>query len=248
MLRRGRPSQSLAPDFHAARDSVVLGADVIRVEHPYQVDLARQLGPDVALNERLLGTGYLTQGSNKCSLSLDLRNDLGREVFRRLLGEADVLVENFRPGALDALDLGYDHVRKVNPSLIYVSPSTFGHTGDKRTYRGYDHNVQAPSGMMAMTRQHPTLARRARWRVRSVGRLSTGPTDRRGWAEKERGLRTVAARRPVTFGEVTRDRRQSMARSGGSVGRSSRANFADDQWAQLCLRPCRPDAGPARKG
>lgn len=174
----------------------VLGADVIRVEHPYQVDLARQLGPDVALNERLLGTGYLTQGSKKCSLSLDLRNDLGREVFRRLLGEADVLVENFRPGALDALDLGYDHVRKVNPSLIYVSLSTFGHTGDKRTYRGYDHNVQAPSGMMAMTRQHPTLARRARWRVRSVGRLSTGPTDRRGWADKERGLRTVAARRP----------------------------------------------------
>lgn len=90
----------------------VLGADVIRVEHPYQVDLARQLGPDVALNERLLGTGYLTQGSNKCSLSLDLRNDLGREVFRRLLGEADVLVENFRPGALDALDLGYDHVAR----------------------------------------------------------------------------------------------------------------------------------------
>ena len=128
MLRRGRPSQSLALDFHAARDSVdfggeglrwaeggtpvswctrganrtsmryaslcdvvadqlgVLGADVIRVEHPYQVDLARQLGPDVALNERLLGTGYLTQGSNKCSLSLDLRNDLGREVIPSAAG------------------------------------------------------------------------------------------------------------------------------------------------------------------
>lgn len=174
----------------------VLGADVIRVEHPYQVDLARQLGPDVALNERLLGTGYLTQGSNKCSLSLDLRNDLGREVIPSAAGRGGCARRELPARCARRARSRLRPCRKVNPSLIYVSLSTFGHTGDKRTYRGYDHNVQAPSGMMAMTRQHPTLARRARWRVRSVGRLSTGPTDRRGWADKERGLRTVAARRP----------------------------------------------------
>jgi crotonobetainyl-CoA:carnitine CoA-transferase CaiB-like acyl-CoA transferase len=135
----------------AAYQLGVLGADVIRVEHPHQVDLARQLGPDVVMNEQLLGTGYVTQGSNKRSLSLDLRTDVGRGVLRRLLGRADVLVENFRPGALDALELGYEQVRTINPSLIYVSLSLFGHTGDKRSYTGYDHNVQASSGMMAMT-------------------------------------------------------------------------------------------------
>jgi crotonobetainyl-CoA:carnitine CoA-transferase CaiB-like acyl-CoA transferase len=98
-----------------------------------------------------MGTYFLTQGSNKRSLTLDLKQEAAREVFRKLVAEADVLVENYRPGAFEALGLGYDALSALNPRLIYCSISAFGQTGPRGGQTAYDHVIQATSGIMACT-------------------------------------------------------------------------------------------------
>ena len=89
----------------AAYQLAVLGADVIKVEHPDDPDQSRSSGTDRALNRGQMGTSFLTQGSNKRSITLDLKEERGREVMKRLVARADVLVENYRPGAFAALGL-----------------------------------------------------------------------------------------------------------------------------------------------
>src|SRR3984893_4461856 len=116
----------------AAYQLALLGADVIKVEHPHDPDQSRVSGPDRALNKRHMGTAYLTQASNKRSLTLDLKQTAGQEIFKKLVANADVLVENYRPGALDALGLGYEAMSAINPRLIYASFSAFGDTGPER--------------------------------------------------------------------------------------------------------------------
>ncbi|MBW6399737.1 CoA transferase [Roseomonas sp. HJA6] len=135
----------------AAYQLALLGADVIKVEHPGDPDQSRGQGPDWDLNRAGMGTYFLTQGSNKRSLTLDLKQEAAREVFRKLVAEADVLVENYRPGAFAALGLGYDALSKLNPRLIYCSISAFGQTGPRSGQTAYDHVIQASSGIMAAT-------------------------------------------------------------------------------------------------
>ena len=86
----------------------VLGADVIKVEHPDDPDQSRSNGTDKALNDRNMGTAFLTQASNKRSITLDLKTEADREVLKKLVATADVFVENYRPGAFEALGLGYE--------------------------------------------------------------------------------------------------------------------------------------------
>jgi crotonobetainyl-CoA:carnitine CoA-transferase CaiB-like acyl-CoA transferase len=135
----------------AAYQLAVLGADVIKVEHPDDPDQSRGSGTDWALNRGLMGTGFLTQGSNKRSITLDLKQEKGREVLKKLVAGADVLVENYRPGAFEALGLGYDALLAINPRLIYCSISAFGQDGPRREQTAYDHVIQATSGIMAST-------------------------------------------------------------------------------------------------
>jgi len=135
----------------AAYQLAVLGADVIKVEHPDEPDQSRDGGTDRALNRRHMGTSFLTQGSNKRSITLDLKTEPGREILKRLVVGADVLVENFRPGAFEALGLGYAALSAINPRLIYCSISAFGQDGPRREQTAYDHVIQATSGLMAMT-------------------------------------------------------------------------------------------------
>ncbi len=135
----------------AAYQLAVLGADVIKVEHPDDPDQSRDGGTDRALNRRHMGTSFLTQGSNKRSITLDLKTEPGREILKRLVASADVLVENFRPGAFEALGLGYAALSAINPRLIYCSISAFGQDGPRREQTAYDHVIQATSGLMAMT-------------------------------------------------------------------------------------------------
>jgi crotonobetainyl-CoA:carnitine CoA-transferase CaiB-like acyl-CoA transferase len=135
----------------AAYQLAVLGADVIKVEHPDDPDQSRDGGTDRALNREHMGTSFLTQGSNKRSITLDLKTEPGREILKRLVAAADVLVENFRPGAFEALGLGYDAMSAINPRLIYCSISAFGQDGPRREQTAYDHVIQATSGLMAMT-------------------------------------------------------------------------------------------------
>jgi crotonobetainyl-CoA:carnitine CoA-transferase CaiB-like acyl-CoA transferase len=129
----------------------VLGADVIKVENPEDPDMAREWGPELELNDRLMGTAYLTQAANKRSLALDFNREEDCEVLRRLAKTADVLVENYRPGALEALGLGHEALGALNPRLIYVSMSAFGQQGPRREMTAFDYVIQATSGIMAMT-------------------------------------------------------------------------------------------------
>ena len=135
----------------AAYQLAVLGADVIKVEHPDDPDQSRSSGTDRALNRGQMGTSFLTQGSNKRAITLDLKAERGREILKRLVAGADVLVENFRPGAFEALGLGYAALSAINPRLIYCSISAFGQDGPRREQTAYDHVIQATSGLMAMT-------------------------------------------------------------------------------------------------
>ena len=129
----------------------VLGADVIKVEHPDEPDQSRSSGTDKALNRRQMGTGFLTQASNKRSITLDLKNEKDRAILKKLAATADVFVENYRPGALAALGLGYEDLAAINPRLIYASFSAFGQDGPRGRQTAYDHVIQATSGLMAMT-------------------------------------------------------------------------------------------------
>src|SRR2546428_7000768 len=105
----------------AAYQLALLGADVIKVEHPRDYDQSRDSGSDRALNQQQMGTGYLTQGSNKRAITLNLKHEKGREILKRMDAGADVLVENWSSCALPALCLGYHDLRPLNTSLIYSS-------------------------------------------------------------------------------------------------------------------------------
>jgi crotonobetainyl-CoA:carnitine CoA-transferase CaiB-like acyl-CoA transferase len=135
----------------AAYQLAVLGADVIKVEHPDDPDQSRGAGTDKELNRRNMGTAFLTQGSNKRSITLDLKQEKDRELLKKLVATADVFVENYRPGAFEALGLGYEALAAINPRLIYASFSAFGQSGPRGRQTAYDHVIQATSGIMAMT-------------------------------------------------------------------------------------------------
>jgi crotonobetainyl-CoA:carnitine CoA-transferase CaiB-like acyl-CoA transferase len=128
-----------------------MGVDVIKVEDPNDPDQSRDSGSDEDLNHAGMGTGFLTQGSNKRAITLNLKTEQGRQILKKLVATADVLVENYRPGAFEALGLGYEDLRKINPKLIYASFSAFGQGGPKRVRTAYDHVIQSTSGIMAMT-------------------------------------------------------------------------------------------------
>ncbi len=129
----------------------VLGADVIKIETPGQPDQVREKGTDKALNRARMGTMYLAQGSNKRAITLDLKTEKGREVLKRLARDADVLIENYRAGALAGLGLGPEDMAAVNPRLIYCFMTGYGGTGPLAERTAYDTAIQAASGLMAVS-------------------------------------------------------------------------------------------------
>lgn len=135
----------------AAYQLALLGADVIKVEHPADPDQSRSAGTDKELNRRHMGTAFLTQASNKRSITLDLKQEKDRDILKKLVATADVFVENYRPGAFEALGLGYEALAAINQRLIYASFSAFGQKGPRSEQTAYDHVIQATSGIMAMT-------------------------------------------------------------------------------------------------
>jgi CoA:oxalate CoA-transferase len=126
------------------------GAEVIKIENPEGGDLARKLGNVPDLNQQLMGTSFLAQNTNKKSLTLNLKEADAKEVFRKLVATADVLVENFRPGVLARLGFPWDALHEVNPRLIYCAISGFGQTGPDAEKPAYDQIIQGLSGVMAI--------------------------------------------------------------------------------------------------
>jgi CoA:oxalate CoA-transferase len=129
----------------------LLGAEVIKVEMPNTGDLARQLGASPALNAKFMGASFLAQNGGKKSLTINLKSTEGRDILQRLAGTADVLVENFRPGVMDRLGVGYEALKQMNPSLIYCAISGYGQEGPMRDSPAYDQIVQGLSGVMSIT-------------------------------------------------------------------------------------------------
>lgn len=125
-----------------------LGAEVIKIEKPDGGDDTRRMGPPLADG---WAAGFLALNRNKRSLALNLRAAPGQAVFRRLLATADVVVENFRPGVMERLGLGYGQLAQLKPGLVYCSISGFGATGPYAQRGGFDLVAQGMSGLMSIT-------------------------------------------------------------------------------------------------
>jgi formyl-CoA transferase len=128
-----------------------LGAEVIKVEAVGRGDLARNLGADPELSARGMGISFLAQNAGKRSMTLNLKDPRGKAALRRLVARADVLVENFRPGVMERLGLGYPTLKAENGALIYCAISGFGQDGPWADRPAYDQIVQGASGVMSIT-------------------------------------------------------------------------------------------------
>ena len=128
-----------------------MGAEVIKVEAVGRGDLARQLGADAELNAANMGVSFLAQNAGKKSITLNLKHPEGKQIFLRLLAQADVLVENFRPGVMARLGLDYPELKQHNPRLIYCAISGFGQQGPWSQRPAYDQIIQATAGVMSIT-------------------------------------------------------------------------------------------------
>ncbi len=129
-----------------------MGADVVKVEKiDGGDDTRRQLPPDVAGES----AAYMMMNRNKRGIVLDLKHEQGKQVLRRLVEDADVLIENYRADTLPSLGLGYDDLCKINPGLIYAAVSGFGRTGPLAPQGGFDLVAQGMSGIMSITGEGP---------------------------------------------------------------------------------------------
>ena len=125
-----------------------MGAEVIKVERPGKGDDTRGYGPPFVNGESAY---FLSVNRNKRSLTLNIKHPDGQNILRGLIEQADVLVENFRPGTLEKLGFGYQQAGQINPRLIYCSISGYGHTGPNAHLPGYDLIVQGEGGIASLT-------------------------------------------------------------------------------------------------
>lgn len=124
-----------------------LGADIIKVEMPEIGDDARHFGPYMNSESAY----FMSLNRNKRSITLNLKTAKGKEVLLEMVKKVDVLVENFRPGTMEKLGLGYEDLKEINPKLIYAASSGYGHTGPYSKRAAYDAVVQAMGGLMSIT-------------------------------------------------------------------------------------------------
>ena len=124
-----------------------MGADVIKIEAPGVGDDSRQFGPYIQ-NESAY---FMSLNRNKRSITLNLKKPKARELFLEMVKKADVVVENYRPGTMEKLGLGFEELKKVNPGIIYAASSGFGHSGPYSKRAAYDAVVQAMGGIMSIT-------------------------------------------------------------------------------------------------
>jgi len=127
-----------------------LGAEVIKIENPKDGDLARKLGCVPEYNKMLMGTSFLAQNANKKSITLNLKKEEAKEIFKKLIAVSDIVVENFRPDVMNRLGLGYETLKEINPKIIYCAISGFGADGPDAHKPAYDQIIQGLSGVMAI--------------------------------------------------------------------------------------------------
>ena len=138
-------SQILAGPF-CAMLLADMGADVVKIEKPTGGDDTRRMGPPFLSTE---SAAFLAMNRNKRSVVLNFKESAGVEAMKRLVKDADVVIENYRSGVMDRLGLGYDTLSEINPGLIYCSISGFGRTGPYAKRAGFDLVAQGMSGLMS---------------------------------------------------------------------------------------------------
>jgi crotonobetainyl-CoA:carnitine CoA-transferase CaiB-like acyl-CoA transferase len=129
----------------------LLGAEVIKVERPVTGDLARKMGSSPELGKALMGASYLSTNANKKSITLNLQSTKGREILLKLVETTDVLLENFRPGTMERLGIGYEKLKARNTKLVYCAVSGFGQQGPLAQRAAYDQIIQGFCGLMSLT-------------------------------------------------------------------------------------------------
>ena len=125
-----------------------MGAEVIKVERPVKGDDSRSFGPPFLEGESAY---YMSFNRGKKSITVNLKSEKGKQIIRQLIKEADVFVENFRPGYMDKIGFSYKNVAKIKPDIIYTSISGFGQSGPEINRPGYDLVVQGMGGLMGLT-------------------------------------------------------------------------------------------------
>lgn len=139
----------LLPGAYASQMLADFGADVIKIEEPGSGDYGRFMPPHGAGG---MGLHFLAINRNKRSMTLNLKAAEGREVFLRLVKQADVLLESFRPGVLERLGLGYEQLKEINPGLVYCAISGYGQDGPYRLRAGHDLNYAGYAGLLDYNR------------------------------------------------------------------------------------------------
>ena len=124
-----------------------MGADVIKIEMPEKGDDSRAHYPQINGESAY----YMNLNRNKRSMTLNLKKEEGKEILRQLVRKADILLENYRPGVMEKLQLGYEDLKKINPGIVYGCVSGFGHYGPYSQRPGYDIIGQAMGGLMSTT-------------------------------------------------------------------------------------------------
>lgn len=132
-----------------------LGARVIKVETPGKGDDTRGWGPPFVGPNEEIATYYLSCNRNKESITLDLKSDDGKQVLTKLIEKSDVLLENFRTGVLDRLGFSMEQIQQINPRMVILSITGFGHDGPQTGRAGYDQIAQGEAGLMSMTGPNP---------------------------------------------------------------------------------------------
>lgn len=151
----------------------LLGADVLKIENPEGGDLARRLGADPLASARNMGASFVAVNAGKESMTLNLKHDAGKEILRSLVRDADVLVENFRPGVMERLGLAAPSLLALNPRLVYCAISGFGSDGPLAQRPAYDQIIQGMSGAMSVTGSAETAPLRVGYPVAdTVGGMS----------------------------------------------------------------------------
>lgn len=142
----------------------LLGADVIKVERPGGEEMRN--GPlSKEWSDRGMAPGWLAINANKRNIALDLKDPSAIEIVKRLAAKADIVTENYRPGVMERLGIGYEALSAINPGLIYCAVSGFGQNGPERNTPSYDGRIQAVSGIMSITGHEGTGPTRAGFAV-----------------------------------------------------------------------------------
>jgi crotonobetainyl-CoA:carnitine CoA-transferase CaiB-like acyl-CoA transferase len=153
-------SNVLAGPF-CAYQLAVMGAEVIKIETPGVGDLARKLGADPEAAAKSMGISFLAVNAGKQSMTLNLKHPEAKRIFGKMVAEADVVVENFRPGVMKRLGLDYDALKAINPGIVYCAISGFGQDGPWSDRPAYDQIIQGLSGLMSVTGDEDTAPMRA---------------------------------------------------------------------------------------